>query len=145
MKAAASSTVFRQRLIGEEAMTNGQEVIHLPQPRSSPGAVADFFGRAARQIRMGDCSRRGPGTLFSNFESTFCPCITREVALTLQRFYENIPPGLHSLCKTERLMWFIQPSIMSGQNALVCCPHILPVRISAVAILQLSYLSGLEA
>ena len=63
-------------------------------------------------------------------------------------FYKNLPPGLHSLCITECLIWFLHPSIMNGQNGLVCCPHILPISLQlwfcSSVISQAWQLKGLD-
>lgn len=72
----------------------------------------------------------GSSTLFSHFENTLQHTSVLRLhlfSIALQSFYGNVPPGLHSLCITECLIWFLQSSIMNWQNRLVCCPHILSI------------------
>lgn len=111
------------------------EVIHLLQLRFSLGQAHNrrlrLKGREAERVGdWGVCWEKRLSTLFCHFENTLLRTSVLRLhsfCTALQSFYENVPPGLHSLCITECLIWFLQPSIMNGQNGLVCCPHILPI------------------
>lgn len=70
---------------------------------SRTGTIAGFVSRAGMQRQLGI---KRLGILFSHFESTLLHKSILRLHLfctSLQSFfYENVPPGLNSLCITER-------------------------------------------